>query len=79
MERTPRPWLIEKRKGAQMSQQQLAHLVGVSRNYLSELERGKTPGVEVAKRIADVLTFDWTRFFDSEHREIQGDHSTETA
>lgn len=61
-----RTWLKELRlKSRSMTQKQLATLVGISRTMITEIENGKAnPSVEVAKRIAAVLGFDWTRFFE---------------
>ena len=61
-----RTWLKELRlKSRSMTQKQLATLVGISRTMITEIENGNAnPSVEVAKRIAAVLGFDWTRFFE---------------
>lgn len=63
-----RTWLKELRlKSRSMTQKQLATLVGISRTMITEIENGKAnPSVEVAKRIAAVLGFPWTRFFEDE-------------
>ena len=63
-----RTWLKELRlKSRSMTQKQLATLVGISRTMITEIENGNAnPSVEVAKRIAAVLGFDWTRFFDDD-------------
>ena len=61
-----RTWLKELRtKSSNMTQKELAARVGISRTMITEIENGKAnPSVEVAKRIATVLGFDWTRFFE---------------
>lgn len=61
-----RTWLKELRtKSSNMTQKELAARVGISRTMITEIENGKAnPSVEVAKRIAAVLGFDWTRFFE---------------
>ena len=61
-----RTWLKELRaRSSNMTQKQLATLVGISRTMITEIENGNAnPSVEVAKRIAAVLGFDWTRFFE---------------
>ena len=47
-----------------MTQQELASKSCVSRVTISRIENGKfLPSVDVAKRIAEVLGFDWTLFF----------------
>lgn len=60
-----RKWLIELRKG--YSQTQIAEAVGITQQMYSFIELGvRRPSVEVAKKIAAVLGFDWTRFFEDE-------------
>jgi len=50
-----------------LTQQQLADLVGVDRTLISKIESGvSSPSVATAKKIAAVLGFDWTRFFEDE-------------
>ncbi len=50
-----------------LTQQQLAELVGVDRTLISKIESGvSTPSVATAKKIAAVLGFKWTRFFEDE-------------
>jgi len=50
-----------------MTQGQLAEKVGISRTMITEIENGNAnPSVEVAKKIAAVLGFDWTRFYQDE-------------
>ena len=59
-----REWLVEIR--GNRTHQQISVLAGVSRNYYTEIENGvKTPSVEIAKKLAEALRFDWTFFFDS--------------
>jgi putative transcriptional regulator len=58
-----REWLIEKR--GDMSQEEVARLIGISRGAYSNIENGKRdPSVTVAKKIAKALSFNWTIFFD---------------
>ena len=63
-----RRWLKELRyKSNNMNQGQLAEKVGISRTMITEIENGNAnPSVEVAKKIAAVLGFDWTRFYQDE-------------
>lgn len=63
-----RQWLKElRRKSPNLTQEQLAKLVGISRTMVTEIENGNAnPSVEVAKKIAAVLGFDWTRFYEDE-------------
>lgn len=50
---------------ANMSQSQLAKAANVSRVSIARYESGsRTPDVAIARRIASVLHFDWTRFYD---------------
>lgn len=61
----PRTWLIKLR--GDIPQQKVADQSGISQNFYSWIERGeRTPSVEVAKKIAAVLDFDWTRFYEDE-------------
>ena len=58
-----RDWLINMR--GKTTQQAIADQCGISQNFYSWIEQGKrTPSVDVAKRIAAVLGFEWTRFYD---------------
>ena len=60
-----RKWLIDIRNGR--SQAQIAEAVGISQQMYSAIELGeRRPSVEVAKKIAAVMGFDWTRFYDDE-------------
>lgn len=50
-----------------LTQQQLAELVGVDRTLISKIESGvSTPSVATAKKIAAVLGFKWTCFFEDD-------------
>ena len=60
-----RSWLKELRHKSNLTQEQLAKMVGISRTMVTEIENGNAnPSVKVAKKIAAVLGFDWTRFYD---------------
>jgi len=63
-----RRWLKELRaRSSNMTQKELAARVGISRTMITEIENGNAnPSVDVAKKIAAVLGFDWTRFFDDD-------------
>jgi len=63
-----RQWLKELRnKSNNLTQEQLAKAVGISRTMITEIENGNAnPSVEVAKKIAAVLGFDWTWFFEDD-------------
>lgn len=60
-----RNWLIEKRKEKNLSQDEVATLCGISRQYYSFIERGeRNVPVKTAKKLADVLGFSWQKFFE---------------
>lgn len=51
----------ELRKSLRLSQEKLASIAGISRNYLSEIETGtKTPNVTRLEQIAKALNTNWT-------------------
>lgn len=61
-----REWLKEMRNNRHLTQEEVAKLSGISRTHYTQIETGnKTPSVEVAKRIARTLKFDWVVFFDN--------------
>jgi putative transcriptional regulator len=62
-----REWLIKQREKNGLTQDQVAKESKIERTYYNMIERGKRrPSVEVAKRIGEVLQFDWTYFFSIE-------------
>lgn len=65
-----RQWLIQLRELKGMTQLDVASQSGISRSYYSGVELG-TRNVKpaTAKRIAQVLGFDWTLFFEENGRE----------
>jgi Predicted transcriptional regulators len=55
------------RKIRELSQNEVASQLGISRQYYNSIENGRrTPSVELAKKIAVLLGAEWTIFFDSE-------------
>ncbi len=58
-----RDWLITLRKEKGMIQEEVAHKVGVTRQYISSIENGRRPSVDLAMKMADVLEFDWQSFY----------------
>lgn len=59
--------LKKRRKEMGIIGEKAAEMCGISRQYYNFIENGKRrPSVEVAKRIADVFGFEWTRFFEKE-------------
>ena len=66
-------WLREIRNGTGKSQEAIAKAVGMGQSGYSMLENGeRRPSVETAKKIAAVLGFDWTRFFENVSEESNG-------
>ena len=62
-----RSWLKELRHKSHLTQEQLAKMVGISRTMVTEIENGNAnPSVKVAKRLASVLGFNWTRLYDDD-------------
>lgn len=58
-----RNWLIKLR--GNKPQSEIASKSGISQNFYSWIETGeRTPSVETAKKIAAVLDFDWTLFYE---------------
>lgn len=59
-----RDWLVAKRKDQGMSQKDVAKAVRIAQPSYCNIEKGeRSPSVEVAKRIAAVLKFEWTYFY----------------
>lgn len=61
-----RTWLKAIRENCGMSQEDVAKRAGnISRCHYTNIENGdRDPSVTVAKKIAEILLFDWTRFYD---------------
>ena len=60
-----RKWLLDIRDGR--TQAEIAEAVGISQQMYSAIELGeRRPSVEVAKRLASVLGFNWTRLYDDD-------------
>ncbi|WP_139491817.1 helix-turn-helix transcriptional regulator [Brevibacillus dissolubilis] len=60
-------WLIELRTKKNMTHDSVAQLTDITRSYYTKIENGVVPSVRVAKRIAQVLGFDWSRFYEEEY------------
>lgn len=58
-------FLIDKRTQLGLTQEKVAESVGIERSYYTKIENGTVPSVRVAKRIAEVLQFEWPIFFES--------------
>lgn len=77
-----RYWLREIRRQRGLTQAEVAERVDISRSYYVriETERGcPSIGPKTAMKIAMVLNFPWTRFFDEDLAEIEGNVRTEQA
>lgn len=62
-----RLWLVTARKSAGLSQKAVADAAGITQPSYYNIEHGeRNPAVSTAKRIADVLGFDWTKFYSDE-------------
>lgn len=60
-----REWLKEFRIARGFTQKETAQLSGISRSYYTHIEQGnKTPSVDVSKKIAKILKFNWTLFYE---------------
>ena len=60
-----RTWLVSIRKEKGASQKDVADGAAISQPAYCRIEIGKVdPSVGTAKKIADVLGFPWTRFFE---------------
>lgn len=60
-----REWLIEARKKKGLTQVEVATKSGISRQYYNFIENGeRNCPVDTAKKIAQVLDFSWTKFFE---------------
>jgi transcriptional regulator with XRE-family HTH domain len=57
-------FLKDKRDALELSQQAVADDVKIDRSYYTKIENGLRPSVDVAQRIAKVLKFNWTIFFE---------------
>lgn len=62
-----RKWLITIRKRKGLSQKQVSEKANIAQPSYCKIEKGERGvAVETAKKIADVLGFDWTRFYEDE-------------
>lgn len=60
-----RDWLKEYRLKAGYTQEKLSQKSGISQNYYSMIETNERDiRVPTAKKIAEVLGFDWTKFYE---------------
>lgn len=62
-----RSWLLAIREEKNVSQKYVSEQVGIAQPSYFNIEAGKRrPSVPVAKKIAAVLGFDWTRFYEED-------------
>lgn len=60
-----REWLKLIRNKANKSQKEIASLAGITQQHYSLIENNeRVPSVDTAQAIANVLGFNWTRFFE---------------
>ncbi len=59
-------WLEDLRKSRDLTQEEVAGMAEVDRSYIAKIEAGQTPSVRVAKRLGNVLGFQWQKFFEEE-------------
>ena len=65
-------WLKSVRTEKGLSGESVAQIAQISRSAYCNIENGKRrPSVDVAKRIAGALDFEWTLFFDSTGQDIE--------
>lgn len=61
----PRKWLVERREEKGYSQSSLAKELKITSQAYNYIENNqRNPSVDLAKKIADVLNFSWTKFFE---------------
>ncbi|WP_299090441.1 helix-turn-helix transcriptional regulator [uncultured Metabacillus sp.] len=61
-----RDWLISYRKKFNLTHQNIADSINVSRQYYGMIESGeRDPSVETAKKIGNLLNFNWIIFFEN--------------
>lgn len=60
-----RDWLIKIRKERNFSQAEIAKFVGVTPQMYNYIENNKrSPSTKLAKKIAKIFNFDWTKFYE---------------
>ncbi len=65
-----RKWLKNIRSTKGLTQLEVAKRAKIERSYYTMIENGdRKPSVAVAKRIANVLGFEWTIFFENKGNE----------
>ncbi len=60
-----RKWLAERREEKGYSQSSLARELNITSQAYCYIENNqRNPSVELAKKIADILNFSWTKFYE---------------
>ncbi len=60
-----RKWLVERREEKGYSQSSLAKELKITSQAYNYIENNqRNPSVELAKKIADILNFSWTKFYE---------------
>ena len=60
-----RDWLIQMRKEKGMYQRDIAAAAGISEQHYSMIESGsRRPSPSVAKKVAGILDFPWTKVYE---------------
>ncbi|ADO57467.1 MULTISPECIES: helix-turn-helix transcriptional regulator [Paenibacillus] len=66
-----REWLVKLRNDANKTHDEVATKVKISRQYYGMIESGiRNPSVDLAKKIASFLEFEWTLFFADKSNEM---------
>lgn len=67
-----RTWLKQLRLDRNLTEQQIADRACIAQPFYHNIEAGnKNPSPRTAKRIAEALGFDWTRFFDEKNNDSE--------
>lgn len=67
-----REWLEKIRNNIKKTHEEIAEAAGIERAYYTMIENGtRNPSVEVAKRIAAAMGFDWTFFYNDQCNDLQ--------
>ena len=70
-----REWLKYLRTATGITQAKVAEAAGICESAYSMIESGKRGcAVDTAKKIAAVLGFDWTRFYEDEEEDNHNDN-----
>lgn len=64
-----RTWLKDMRRKHKLTQKDIAKAADVDVTMISKIELGeRNPSVDLAKKIAAVLEFPWTKFYDDDEQ-----------